>query len=79
MAMNYEDIEKMKQENKQMRLELQRLKMLASDAGSNYNGETTPRSLSGVVKLSRHKASKDLTANESSTQVKVKHDASYSD
>ena len=68
MAMNYEDIERMKQENKQMRLELQRLKMLASDVGSNYNGgETTPRSFSGVVKLSRHKPSKDLTANGSST------------
>jgi hypothetical protein len=27
MAMNYDDIEKMKQENKMMRLELQKLKM----------------------------------------------------
>jgi len=29
MALNYDEIEKMKQENKEMRLELQRLKTLA--------------------------------------------------
>ena len=46
MALNYEDIEKMKEENKAMRLELQRLRMIAaSDIGSAYGGgESSPRS-----------------------------------
>ena len=35
MAMNYDEIEKMKQENKEMRLELQRLKNMAV---SEFNG-----------------------------------------
>ena len=40
MAMNYDDIERMKQENKEMRLELQRLKNMAVSEynGSNYDG-----------------------------------------
>lgn len=35
MALNYDEIERMKQENKEMRLELQRLKNLAM---SEFNG-----------------------------------------
>ena len=46
MALNYEDVERMKEENKAMRLELQRLRMIAaSDIGSAYGGgESSPRS-----------------------------------
>ena len=41
MAMNYDEIERMKQENKQMRLELQKLKNLAISEfnGSNNDGD----------------------------------------
>jgi hypothetical protein len=35
MALNYDEIERMKQENKEMRLELQRLKTLAVNEGSS--------------------------------------------
>lgn len=35
MALNYDEIEKMKQENKEMRLELQRLKTLAINEGAS--------------------------------------------
>ncbi len=56
MAMNYEDIEKMKQENKAMRLELQRLKQIGvSDVGSAYGGggDTSPRSNLGALSNER--------------------------
>lgn len=54
MAMNFEDIEKMKEENKLMRLELQKLKMLNSDSGSvlgggGMGGDHTPRSHNGIL------------------------------
>lgn len=35
MALNYDEIEKMKQENKEMRLELQRLKNIAFNEGAS--------------------------------------------
>lgn len=50
MALNYEDIEKMKEENKLMRLELQKLKMITSDIGSNYNGDLSPKSFQGAFR-----------------------------
>ena len=40
MAMNYEEIERMKQENKEMRLELQKLKAYSEFNGSHYTGIT---------------------------------------
>ena len=46
LALNFEDIERMKWENKQMRLELQKLKMIAmSDANSTYNLDNSPTSI----------------------------------
>ena len=39
--MNIDDVERMKAENKKMRLELQKYKMLASDLTSNA-GENSP-------------------------------------
>jgi hypothetical protein len=39
MAMNYEEIERMKQENKEMRLELQKLRNVAI---SEFNGSSYP-------------------------------------
>ena len=45
IAINYSDVERMKLENKQMRIELQRLKNIAiSDINSNYNVDQSPKS-----------------------------------
>jgi hypothetical protein len=35
MALNYDEIEKMKQENKEMRLELQKLRNMSANEGSS--------------------------------------------
>ena len=46
MAMNYDDIEKMKQENKDMRLELQKLR---NNSASEFNGSLYPAgNISGI-------------------------------
>lgn len=50
--MNYDEIERMKQENKDMRLELQRLRnqaMMMSDINGSQNGASTssPKSFDG--------------------------------
>jgi hypothetical protein len=34
-----------------MRLELQKLRMMTSDIGSNYNGDLTPKSFQGAFKF----------------------------
>ncbi|CDW83904.1 kinesin motor domain containing protein [Stylonychia lemnae] len=76
-AVNYEDVEKMKQENKQMRLELQRLRMMASDVGSNYNGDISPKSFQGAYKFINKNGTMDF-ANASqhinNTEQKLQSD-----
>lgn len=47
--MNFEDIEKMKEENKLMRIELQKLKMISIDSASVAFGDLTPRSNQGIL------------------------------
>jgi hypothetical protein len=51
MAFNYDEIERMKQENKEMRLELQRLKNVAtSEFGGSHGGGlggVSPKSFDG--------------------------------
>jgi hypothetical protein len=60
MAMNYDEIERMKQENKEMRLELQRLKNLAI---SEYNDQhsTSPKSFDGRIPVSTTHRKKENT------------------
>lgn len=66
MAMDYEEVERMKQENKQMRLELQRLRNIAMSEinGSKYNGqstnhntieETSPKSFDDQMRLNKQR------------------------
>lgn len=45
MAMDYEEVERMKQENKNMRLELQKLKNMAL---SEFNGSVYPQAESSA-------------------------------
>lgn len=45
MALNYDEIEKMKHENKMMRLELQKIRNINSDVASSYNGDVSPKSI----------------------------------
>ena len=67
--MNYDEIEKMKQENKEMRLELQRLRNNTSSEappGSNVSGSglimmdpLSPKSFDGRMPLTQRKTQKD--------------------
>ena len=71
MALNYDEIEKMKQENKKMRLELQRLKTLAINEepqGSNVSGSgmilmdpMSPKSFDGRIPMTQRKGQKEKT------------------
>ena len=65
MALNYDEIERMKQENKEMRLELQRFKnqsLLDEPNGSNVSGSgvimmdvTSPKSFDGRIPMTQRK------------------------
>jgi len=67
--LNYDEIEKMKQENKEMRLELQRLRNNTSSEappGSNVSGSgwimmdpLSPKSFDGRMPLTQRKTQKD--------------------
>jgi len=53
----------MKQENKLMRLELQRIRMHTSDIGSAYAGDTSPKSFAAVNKSGHAQSTIYLAGN----------------
>lgn len=64
MALNYSEIEQMKQENKEMRLELQRLKNMAVSSynGSHFQAEhQSPKSFDGRAKDAESDDDSDIT------------------